>query len=141
MKRYRAITSTTGGAALRGGNWNNGVNAGAFTLNLNNSSGNSNTNIGFRCVYRPQIFERKMFMLRNFTFVGSTALGLLVIGPWTVLNLNFRKFFTKLRRSFVKNNFFRSFSGNFSFKHHFSGKFLGISGKIRKIFRKLEIVL
>jgi hypothetical protein len=50
MKRYKAITPTTGGAALRGGNWNNGTNAGAFTLNLNNSSGDSNTNIGFRCV-------------------------------------------------------------------------------------------
>ncbi len=47
-------------------------------------------------------------MLRNFTFVGSTALGLLVIGPWTVLYLNFRKFF----RNFVEvseNNFFSAY--------------------------------
>lgn len=36
-------------AFLRGGNWNNGANAGAFTLNLNNSPANSNENIGFRC--------------------------------------------------------------------------------------------
>ena len=42
---------SSGGAALRGGNWNNGTNAGAFALNLNNSSSNTNTNIGFRCVF------------------------------------------------------------------------------------------
>ena len=41
----------TGGAALRGGNWNNNTNAGAFTLNLNNSPTNTNNNIGFRCVW------------------------------------------------------------------------------------------
>lgn len=33
---------------IRGGNWNNGTNAGAFTLNLNNAPTNTNTNIGFR---------------------------------------------------------------------------------------------
>ena len=38
-----------GYAFLRGGNWNNGANAGAFTLNLNNAPGNTNNNIGFRC--------------------------------------------------------------------------------------------
>lgn len=32
----------------RGGNWNNGTNAGVFYLNGNNSRTNSNTNIGFR---------------------------------------------------------------------------------------------
>ena len=52
LLRYRADTPVTGGAALRGGNWNNTTNAGAFALNLNNSSGNSNTNIGFRCVFQ-----------------------------------------------------------------------------------------
>lgn len=36
-------------AFKRGGNWNNGANAGAFTLNLNNIPSNTNTNIGFRC--------------------------------------------------------------------------------------------
>lgn len=36
-------------AFLRGGNWNNGANTGAFTLNLNNTPSNTNTNIGFRC--------------------------------------------------------------------------------------------
>ena len=34
---------------IRGGNWNNGANDGAFTLNLNNAPSNTNTNIGFRC--------------------------------------------------------------------------------------------
>lgn len=33
---------------LRGGNWNNGTNAGLGALNLNNSRANSNSNIGFR---------------------------------------------------------------------------------------------
>jgi hypothetical protein len=32
----------------RGGNWNNGTNAGVFYLNGNNSRSNVNTNIGFR---------------------------------------------------------------------------------------------
>jgi len=36
-------------AFLRGGNWNNTSNAGAFALNLNNTPGNQNNNIGFRC--------------------------------------------------------------------------------------------
>ena len=49
VKSIRPFSS--GGAALRGGNWNNGTNAGAFALNLNNSSSNTNTNIGFRCVF------------------------------------------------------------------------------------------
>jgi len=33
---------------IRGGNWNNGANAGVFYTNLNNARSNSNTNIGFR---------------------------------------------------------------------------------------------
>ena len=33
---------------IRGGNWNNGSNAGLAALNLNNARSNSNTNIGFR---------------------------------------------------------------------------------------------
>jgi len=36
-------------AFLRSGNWNNGANAGVFTVNLNNAPSNTNTNIGFRC--------------------------------------------------------------------------------------------
>jgi hypothetical protein len=31
-----------------GGNWNNGTNAGVWTLNLNNARGNSNNNVGCR---------------------------------------------------------------------------------------------
>lgn len=33
---------------IRGGNWNNGSNAGVFNLNGNNPRSNVNTNIGFR---------------------------------------------------------------------------------------------
>lgn len=35
-------------AALRGGNWNNGVQAGVFALNVNNAPSNTNNNIGLR---------------------------------------------------------------------------------------------
>ena len=38
-----------------GGNWNNGSNNGVFYVNLNNSRGNSNTNIGFRSARPPQV--------------------------------------------------------------------------------------
>lgn len=37
-----------GRAPLRGGNWNNGANAGLGALNLNNAPSNRNSNIGFR---------------------------------------------------------------------------------------------
>ena len=40
-----------GGAAIRGGNWNNGTNAGLFNANLNNDSSNANNDIGARCVW------------------------------------------------------------------------------------------
>ena len=33
---------------IASGNWNNGANAGVWTLNLNNNRTNSNNNIGFR---------------------------------------------------------------------------------------------
>jgi len=36
-------------AVKRGGNWNNGANAGPFSANLNNAPTNTNSNIGFRC--------------------------------------------------------------------------------------------
>ncbi len=38
-----------GRAVNRGGNWNNGANAGLFYANLNNAPSNTNSNIGFRC--------------------------------------------------------------------------------------------
>lgn len=40
---------------IRGGNWNNGSQAGVFALNLNNARSNTNTNIGFR----PALGERQ----------------------------------------------------------------------------------
>ncbi len=36
-------------ALLAGGNWNNGANAGARAVNVNNYPWNVNTNIGARC--------------------------------------------------------------------------------------------
>ena len=36
----------------RGGNWNNGADAGVFNSNLNNPRSNSNTNIGGRSASR-----------------------------------------------------------------------------------------
>ncbi|POB14830.1 hypothetical protein [Halobacteriovorax sp. DA5] len=41
------------GAALRGGRWSSGTNAGAVALSLNAAPSNTGTDIGFRCVYRP----------------------------------------------------------------------------------------
>ncbi len=38
---------------ISGGNWNNGSNAGVWTLNLNNVRGNSNNNVGFRADSLP----------------------------------------------------------------------------------------
>jgi hypothetical protein len=35
--------------AIVGGSWNNGAQAGRFTLNLNNTPSNTNNNIGARC--------------------------------------------------------------------------------------------
>lgn len=45
-------------AVLRGGNWNNGRNAGLFSANLNNAPSNTNWNIGFRCPPEHQRFLR-----------------------------------------------------------------------------------
>lgn len=50
---YYAGINTTGGAALRGGNWLYGINAGIFTLNLANLSSNASSGFGFRCAYHP----------------------------------------------------------------------------------------
>ena len=43
---------------IRGGNWNNGANAGVPTLNLNNPRTNSNGNIGFRSALAPAARSR-----------------------------------------------------------------------------------
>ncbi len=42
--------------AFRGGNWNNGTNAGVFNVNGNNSRSNVNTNIGFRSALALFVF-------------------------------------------------------------------------------------
>jgi len=55
VKSRRAETGNRRGlpaAALRGGNWDNGTNAGAFALNLNNAPSNWNNNVGARCCAR-----------------------------------------------------------------------------------------
>ena len=39
----------------RGGNWNNGANAGVFYLNGNSSRSYSGTGIGFRSAFIPEI--------------------------------------------------------------------------------------
>lgn len=44
-------------AVQRGGNWNNGANAGALSVNLNNAPSHTNSNIGFRCT--SQVRSRK----------------------------------------------------------------------------------
>ena len=52
IKRYTEVgirRNISGRWFIRGGNWNNGGNAGVETLNLNNTPGNTNNNIGFRC--------------------------------------------------------------------------------------------
>ena len=36
---------------IRGGNWNNGANAGVFYSNLNNPRSNSNGNVGARVAF------------------------------------------------------------------------------------------
>jgi hypothetical protein len=41
-----------------GGNWNNGANAGVFTVNLNNNSGNDNNNNGARALRLQLISPR-----------------------------------------------------------------------------------
>jgi hypothetical protein len=34
---------------IRGGNWDNGANAGVFAFNANNGPSNVNNNVGLRC--------------------------------------------------------------------------------------------
>ncbi len=52
MGSYYSRGDNSGGAALRGGDWDNGTDAGAFALSLSLSSTDSYTFIGFRCVFR-----------------------------------------------------------------------------------------
>ncbi len=50
-------------AVIRGGNWNNGADAGPFYVNLNNEPTDSNSNIGFRCCQEP---EKNALISRNY---------------------------------------------------------------------------
>jgi len=56
-KRKGSASKQAARGFIRGGNWNNGVNSGAFTLNLNNAPANTNTNIGFRCARFSGLFD------------------------------------------------------------------------------------
>ncbi|PIN77063.1 hypothetical protein COV15_03245 [Candidatus Woesearchaeota archaeon CG10_big_fil_rev_8_21_14_0_10_34_12] len=58
---YNRVTASQ--AVLRGGNWNNGGNAGPFCANLNNGPANTNNNIGFRCC---SVQETKIIPLRRY---------------------------------------------------------------------------
>jgi len=51
----------------RGGNWNNGVESGAFAFN--NNSGGVNTNISFRVVLAPRLqrLSKSCFTITKFT--------------------------------------------------------------------------
>ncbi len=44
---------------IRGGNWNNGANAGVFYMNLNNVRSNSDNNIGFRVASLLKVLARR----------------------------------------------------------------------------------
>lgn len=48
LGKGRFAWDSTQRVAIRGGNWDNGANAGLFYLNLNNHRSNSNVNRGFR---------------------------------------------------------------------------------------------
>lgn len=60
---------------IRGGNWNNGSNAGLFALNLNNARSNVNSNIGFR----PALGECEKLQGHGLS-VGAPPKGRLVPG-------------------------------------------------------------
>ena len=61
---------------IRGGNWNNGANAGVFALNLNNPRTNANGNIGFRVALAPHVRSRASKGVRSRASKGArTAHG------------------------------------------------------------------
>jgi len=83
------FSGVSAGAVIRGGSWNNDVNAGVFAANLNNAPTNTNTNIGFRCVFVPCLWietrvknlrarsERAMLFHLAFWPLGNFSLSLL----------------------------------------------------------------
>lgn len=48
---YMGVLSWSGNAPIRGGNWSNTTNAGAFNLNNNTPTNTGNNNVGFRCTH------------------------------------------------------------------------------------------
>ncbi|NCC20187.1 hypothetical protein EOM33_03940 [Candidatus Saccharibacteria bacterium] len=63
-------------AFIRGGNWNNGSNAGVLALNLNNSPSNTNTNIGFRVARYTTLQQRFGVICRERVFcIGVTIVS------------------------------------------------------------------
>jgi hypothetical protein len=73
MILFRARANKRG--FIRGGNWNNGTNAGAFTLNLNNTPTNTNSNIGFRVARSLKLHERLLCTARRECRLQSTDSG------------------------------------------------------------------
>ena len=60
----------------RGGNWNNGANAGLAAVNLNNSRANTNTNIGFRVARYTTLQQRFGVICRERVFcIGATIVS------------------------------------------------------------------
>lgn len=62
-------------AALVGGSWNNGTNAGVFALNLNNSPTNTNNNISLRTAKQSRSSQnRKKAFLSSALFAFGDAI-------------------------------------------------------------------
>jgi len=74
---------------LRGGNWNETTNAGAFTLNLNNNTGNQNNNIGFRCASDPVAISSSFSSSSGRAAAGGNVVSVGSLAPAKVFqNLN-----------------------------------------------------
>lgn len=56
---------------IRGGNWNNGANAGVFYFNGNNSRANVNTNVGFRSALALFVLVCGLRLSRNSKAKGT----------------------------------------------------------------------
>lgn len=103
----RGKSQIRSGVFLRGGNWNNGSNAGAFTLNLNNDTGSQNNNIGFRCasdeltkcdlvcqmsdmrsrMHTPDLYDHKVFSVS----CPSVGENIIPVSPRLVRNSGMRR--------------------------------------------------
>lgn len=56
---------------IRGGNWNNGANAGVFYFNGNNSRANVNSNVGFRSALALFVLVCGLRLSRNSKAKGT----------------------------------------------------------------------